>query len=386
VIINQMRVQKLHFITATFPPWICGVGEHTAHLSAELAKTLEVKVLTAYGELGATPVVKVEQIFSFAQPSSIFSVIEAIAQDLPDWVILQYNPFSYGARYGFNPYLPLALNQLKRRCPNVRIGIIVHESFVPIQNWKSAVLSTWLNAQLWSLSRVADVVFMTVEPWISTVKSWFPNKTVEHLPVSSNMPCVSACRDEVRASLGISPKTVVLGLFGRIQRTLSLDHVIKACSVCREAGFDVLVLYIGLDPVGAKKCLSNVPLLAEGPFTADEISRRFAAMDVYMVPIDEGVSTRRTSLMTGIQHGVATVATFGQATDPMLMEENGKAFLLADVNAPDDFANAVLDLVSKPLRRKMLSEGAKELFSREFTWEHISSKFLLTLESCTIRS
>jgi len=379
-----MSIQKLHFITATFPPRLCGVGDHTAHLSEQLAKKLEVTVLTAYGKLNTLPNVKVEQVFSNDQPRSIFSVIGAIAADKPNWVIVQYDAFSYGARYGFNPYLPLALNLLKRRYPQIRIGLIVHESFVPIRNWKSAVLSTWLNAQLWSLSHIADTVFMAIEPWVSIIKNWFPNKTVQHLPVSSNMPLVPTCRDDVRASLGISFNTTVLGLFGRIQRTRSLEHIIKAVNRTREAGFDVVVLYIGLDPDGARNYLGNVPLIADGPLTPNEISQRFAAMDVYLMPIDEGISTRRTSLMSGLQHGVPTVGTFGQATDAILMQENGKAFVLADVNAPNDFADAVLDLVSKPSYRQLLSEGAKQFFSREFTWNQISSKFLTTLESCLI--
>jgi glycosyltransferase involved in cell wall biosynthesis len=381
---QSMSIQKLHLITSTFPPRICGVGDHTAHLSAELAKTVEVKVLTAYGKVDAPLGVKAEQIFTNEQPSSIFSVVEAISADMPDWVILQYDPFSYGARYGFNPYLPLALNLLKRRCPQVRIGLIVHESFVPIRNWKSVVLSSWLKAQLWALGRVADAIFIVIEPWIPILKSWFPNKTVQHLPVSSNMPLVPTCRDEIRARLGISPQTIVLGLFGRIQRTRSLEHVIKAVNRSREAGFDVVLLYSGLDLVAARNCLSSVPLIADGPLTAPEISQRFAAMDVFLVPIDEGVSTRRTSLMTGLQHGVPTVATFGLATDSVLMGENGKSLILSNVKAPDDFADAVLDLVSKPSSRKVLSEGAQQLFSREFSWNQIGAKLLSTLESCLI--
>lgn len=376
---------KLYLINSTFPPRISGVGDHTAHLSAELSKTHEVKVLTAYGEVDASVDVKVEQVFSIAKPSSFFSVIEAINTDKPDWVILQYDPFSYGARYGINPYLPLVVNLLKCRCPQVRIGIIVHETFLPIRNWKTAVLSTWLKAQLWSLSRVADAIFTVIEPWVPKLTNWFPNKTVQHLPVSSNMPLVVACRDEVRTSLGISPETIVLGLFGRIQRTRSLEHIIKAVNRTREAGFEVVVLYMGLEPAEAKNCLSNVPLIADGPLTPDEISRRFAAINVYLMPIDEGVSTRRTSLMTGLQHGVPTVATSGPATDMMLKREDGKALVLADVNAPDDFANAVLHLVSNPLERKLISEGARQFFLKEFTWHQIGSKFLTTLESSPMR-
>jgi glycosyltransferase involved in cell wall biosynthesis len=83
--------------------------------------------------------------------------------------------------------------------------------------------------------------------------------------------------------------------------------------------------------------------------------------------------------MTGLQHGIATVATSGQATDRLLLRENGKAFLLADVCAPGVFGDHVLDLVSNSSRRKSLADGASQLFSREFTWERISRTLLGTL-------
>ncbi|MEA5581257.1 glycosyltransferase family 4 protein [Nodularia harveyana UHCC-0300] len=377
----EIKIKKLYLINSTFPPQISGVGDHTAYLATELAKILEVKVLVAFGEIDNFTQFKVEQIFSYVKPESFFSIIKFIREDPPDWVILQYDPFGYGMRYGLNPYIPLAINILKRLCPQVKIGVIVHESFIHIRNKKLAVLAQFLKAQLWLLGCAVDTIFTVIEPWVPILNSWFPNKLIQHLPVSSNIPQVPTDRDKVRESLGISPQTIVIGLFGRIQRVRRLDHIINAVNQTIEAGFDVLVMYIGHDSAPAKSGLGNLPLLAEGPFSPEEVSRRFAAMDIYLVPIDEGVSTRNTSFMTGLQHGIPTVATFGSSTDSMLMQEQGKALFLVDVKAPDDFAQAVLELASNPLRRKLLSNGAKELFAREFDWSHISLKLLNTLES-----
>jgi glycosyltransferase involved in cell wall biosynthesis len=377
----EMKIQKLYLVSSTFPPQMCGIGDYTAYLAAELAQILEVQVLVASEKVDNLPQIKVEKIFSTDKPQTFFSIINFILSDMPDWVILQYDPFSYGTSYGLNPYIPLAINTLKRLCPQVKIGVIVHESFIQVHNWKTAALSKCLNTQLWLIGYAADVIFTVIESWVSILTSWFPNKLIQHLPVSSNIPQVSVYKNEVRESLGISPQTIVLGMFGRVKRVRRLDHIINAVKKIQAEGFEVLVMYIGHDTVGAKSGLKDVPLLAEGPFSSEEISRRFAAMDIYLMPIDEGVSTRNTSLMTGLQHGIPTVATFGSSTDSMLMQENGKAMFLVDVNTPDDFARAVLELAANPLQRKLLSDGAKELFDREFAWSHISSKLLTTLES-----
>ncbi len=385
----EMKMQKLYLINSTFPPQISGVGDHTAFLAAELAKIFEVKVLVSYeveptvskGEVDTFPKFKLEQIFSYVKPQSFLSIIKFIQADPPDWVILQYDPFTYGTKFGLNPYIPLAINILKRLCPQVKIGVIVHESFIHIRNWKLAVLSQFLKAQLWLVCCAADAIFTVIEPWVAILTTWFPNKLIQHLPVSSNIPQLSTNRDEVRASLGISPQTIVLGLFGRVQRVRRLDHIIKTVKKIQAQGLDVLVMYIGHDCAGAKSGLMDLPLLAEGPFSPEEISYRFAVMDIYLVPIDEGVSTRNTSFMTGIQHGIPTVATFGQSTDSVLMREHGKGVFLVDVEAPDDFAKTALDLAINPQQRKLISDGAKQLFDREFSWQQVSSTLLTTLES-----
>lgn len=380
---KKMTFNKLSFITSTFPPRFCGVGDHTARLAAELAGKLEeVKVLTAFGEVHNPRGVSVGQFFSNESPRSIMSLPEAIAVDKPDWVVIQYDPFSYGARYGFNPYLPLMAHRLKRRCPQVRLALIVHESFVPVHNWKSRVLSLELKAQLWALGRAADAIFTATEPWVERLSAWFPKKMIKHLPVGSNIPLVVAEREEVRASLGIRPETNVLGLFGRVQRTRSMEHVRSAVRRAREAGLDVAVLYMGLDSAAAREHLRGVPLITNGPLSPEEVSRCLAAVDVYLVPIDEGVSTRRTTLMSGLQHGLATVATIGSATDRLLARENGKALLLAEAVEPEAFAEAVRDLLTNAERRERLSDGARSLFSREFDWQQIAAAFLATLNSC----
>jgi len=113
--------------------------------------------------------------------------MSAIETDTPDWLLLQYNPFSYG-RWGLNLDLPLVIRDIKRRQPFIRIALMGHEPFVPISNWRSAIMTTWQRWQLWMLGRSADVVFFSIQPWARKFQTWWPNKPVLHLPVGSNIP------------------------------------------------------------------------------------------------------------------------------------------------------------------------------------------------------
>jgi glycosyltransferase involved in cell wall biosynthesis len=356
------------------------MADHTARLAKELSKTVTVEVLVANGEVESFTEFKVRKVFSNEKPQSFFSIIKFIQQSPPDWVILQYNPFSHGTKYGINPYIPLTINMLKFICPQVKIGIIVHEASVPLNNWKLSLLAKFLKVQLFLTACASDVIFTVLEPWVDMLNQWFPNKPIQFLPVSSNIPQISADRDEVRTSLGISSATIVVGMFGRIQ-TQKLDYVVRAIKQIQAEGLEVLLMYIGNNIQTAKTKLKEVPLLAEGPFSPEEVSRRFAGIDIYLIPIDEGISTRNGSLMVGLEHGIPIVSMFGISTGSTLKQWHEKAFVLTDPLCPDEFTNAVIELALNPLQRKHLSDGAKELFSREFTWSQISSRLLTTLES-----
>lgn len=375
-----MAGKRLYFVNSTFPPVVSGVGDYTAQLVQELAGVAEIKVLIALGEATEDPAIVVKKAFRYDQPRSILSIIPEIRAEQPDWVILQYDPFGYGAAYGINPYLPLLVGRLKQRCPQLKVGVIVHESFIAAKTWKLAILSVYLRFQLWLACRAADVIFSTVEPWALALKQWFPCKVVQHLPVSSNIPQTIAGREEVRTHLGIAAETIVLGLFGRMQRVKNLTHVTQAVHQLQAAGMAVTVLYVGSDAQVAKQALPGIPLIADGPLSPAEISRRFAAMDIYLMPVDEGISTRRTSLMVGLQHGIPTVATCGTVTDRVIQQANGKALILTDKDTPADFARAVLDLASQPIVRQQLGQSGQQWFQREFAWSQIGRKLLYTLE------
>ncbi len=124
----------------------------------------------------------------------------------------------------------------------------------------------------------------------------------------------------------------------------------------------------------------NIPLIAEGPLAAEEVSRRLSAVDVYMTPFIDGVSTRRGSFMAGMQHGLATVATRGPHTDDLLLKEHDHALVLADVDSPAEFGSSVVELISDSARRERLSQAAAALYDREFDWPILAKKLLNILD------
>lgn len=372
---------KLDLIFPTVPPAFDGIGDHTAHLAVALAQQHEVRVLTAQrdaldlSEAG----VRVKQVFSTTHRSDIYDVVAPIEAHQPDWVLLQYNPFSYG-RWGLNLSLPGAVKAIRKAHPRVRIALMVHEPFVPVESWRFAVFTTWQRWQFWRLGRRADLTLFSIQPWVRRFREWFPKTPLVHLPVGSNIPVVPSNSKTTRARLGISEQTLVCGIFGSAHESRDLSLIRSALCSLREARTDVVALYIGTSGSVLQSVLKNVPLIDAGPLPAETVSRYFGAMDLYLAPFRDGVSTRRGSFMVGLQHGIPTVTTLGPDTDDLLRTSAGTNFRAATNGDESGYTDHVVELANAPHERRQLGDAGATLYDSTFDWPHLASRLTNALQ------
>jgi glycosyltransferase involved in cell wall biosynthesis len=367
-------------IAAALPPQLDGIGDYTACLAAELARSASVTILTGAPTPDPIPGVRIETVFSADAPASVQGIADYVKANPPDWVLLQYNPFSYG-KWGLNLHLPETLRRLRRVSPGTRLAVMVHEPFVPIITPQFAVMATWQRWQLWRLGQAADVLFFSIDPWAKRFSKWFPGKSVHHLPVGSNIPLVPISRQEARERLSISSDVVVLGLFGSMHISRMLGHVRAAAQSVQDAGKNFILLYVGPSKRAIYSALEGIPMIADGPFPSEEISRRFSAMDVHLTPFDDGISTRRGSVMCGLQHGIATVGTRNYNTDKVFWQASGEALLLAATHDEAEYKAQVLRLLEQPELRTDVAQGGQRLYQENFTWERITGSLLTSLEA-----
>lgn len=367
----------IELLFPTLPPALDGIGDHTVRLAAALAPTAPVCIRT-----GAGPVqlpsdvgggVTVVDGYDFSSWGGLARLTRDLAQARPDWVLLQYNPFSYG-HWGFNPMLPWALRSLRHRAPDTRIALMVHEPFVPPHSWQFALMSTWQRLQLWMLGRQADEILFSIAPWARQFQSWFPDTRVSHLPVGSNMPYVPGPAAEARVALGLPPEALILGVFGSAHPSRLLPHV-RAAARAVQAVRPVHVLYVGGAGAAVRAALGDaLPFTDTGPLPADEVSRAFGAMDLYLAPFRKGVSTRRGSFMVGLQHGRPCLSTHGRHTDPVLHTHDGSAFCLTPDTDPTAFAEAATRLATDPAARRRLAGGGQRLYESHFDWPVLAER------------
>ena len=282
-----------------------------------------------------------------------------------DALVVQYNPFSFGRR-GFAPRLPLALGRLRRDGSRPVIAVMFHETYVDMKNVRWALMGAWQRAQLLAVQAAADVQLCTIERWTERLRRTAGRRPVHHLPVASNLPDARGHRADARRELGAQDGTVVIACLGLRHPGRLEEHVLAAARRAGERAERVVLLNLGTGAPGSERLAANVALESPGFLDGQRLARLYAASDLFLAPYQDGVSTRRGTVMAALQHGVPVFGTTGHLTDGLLRGAPGLP--LTPVGDRDAFAEAVGAAAADPAERRRLGAAGRETNEREFDW------------------
>jgi glycosyltransferase involved in cell wall biosynthesis len=342
-----------------------GIRDHTRMLAAQLARrplaVAELRLRTA----GA------------ASTESLRFLRRLRGAGASAAVVIQYSPFCFGRR-GFAPWLPLSLLALRAGGRRPTVALMVHESYVPMLSWRWTLMGLWQRLQLVAVRLVSDVVLTSIEPWQRELEAQPPGGQVGHLPVGSNFPDARARRRAEREALGAGEDTVVVSCLGRDHPAWLGEYVVEAVNAIAAAGRPVALLELGAEAPPLEGIDPAVAVHAPGMLEPEAFAAKLSASDLFLLPLLDGASTRRGSLMAALQHGLPIVATAGHLTDPLLRREPA-ALRLTEVGDRERFAAAAAELVADPGARAGAGEAARRLYEREFDWAVIADKLLGSL-------
>jgi hypothetical protein len=295
-----------------------------------------------------------------------------------DVVLLQYSPFWYGRR-SFSPGLPIAIWRLKASRRRPAIALMVHETFMPATNWRWAIMGTWQRVQLFALQAAADIQFHSTEAWMARARQRWPAPPARHLPVASNFPDGRADREREREALGLEDGELVLACFRTHHRDGFRDAVMGAAEAVAAAGHRVRLINFG-GGTPAVEARDGVTVFSPGYLEPDRIASLLSAVDIFLAPHLDGVSTRRTTVMSALQHELAVIGTDGYYTDEMLREASD-AIRLVPLDRPDLFADAARELAEDASARRALGKAGRALYEGHFDWPVLTASLVDALES-----
>ncbi len=373
---------NISIIFPKLPPVLDGIGDSTKFLSSHLSQEHDVTILTSNHDCKQIDNVSIRKIFTLKKKATFSNITQYLKQNLCDWLILQYNPFSYG-QWGLNLRLPLIIGQIKKEIPNIGISLIVHEPYVPLINFKFLIMGSWQRIQLWLLVKSADIIFFAIQPWKEKFKRYFPEKKIQHFQISSNVSFLQFSKSQSRNELSISDDVFVIGVFGMLRETILIEYIVESLKGLHAISKKILLIYIGPNGNKLKNKIGDIPYRNLGTLEPEKVGQAFSIMDIYISPFSSGVSSRNGSFLTALQYGVPVLSTFGKQTDNFLLSENEKSFFLTPSNSKEKFRESLINIHNNLKLRLTIGKNGQTFFNNNLTWEKSVEDFLKNLNNCS---
>jgi glycosyltransferase involved in cell wall biosynthesis len=196
----------------------------------------------------------------------------------------------------------------------------------------------------------------------------------------STTPAKKAQARNLRQHIGIQADQFVIGFAGRFTRDKGLPELVQAFKYVRKQIPQTILLLIGNyeegDPIpeNTKIDIESEPGILRLGFTS-EMDPYYSAMDVFVLPTHrEGFPN---TVLEAQAAGLPVVTT--NATGAIDAIEHGVTGLLAPVKDPVRLADAILTLLSDPVKMQSMGQQGRarvlKSFRNEAIWEALTSLY-----------
>lgn len=369
-------LQLLHMITPEYPPQIGGLSDYTFLVASDLVQQggeVHVWCPASEGIPAAAPGLCVHRVLGLVSPADLRRVGRELDRfPAPRRILVQWVPHGYGYRsmnLGFCCWL---WSRSVRR--GDRVEVMVHEPFLAFDegSWRQRLAALVHRMMTVVLLRATKRVWISIPEWERRWRPYALGKKIsfQWLPVPSNVPAIEDGAKVADVRRTYAPEDGLLighfGTYGNLIASL-LNPVLLAMGE-NDLKHRILLMGSGSErfreDLIRQKPELGPSIQATGALTAEALSCRIAACDLLIQPYPDGVSSRRGSLMAGLSHGKAIVATIGHLSEPFW--ETTDAVLLAPAGDTAAFVTLVKELCADATRRGRLGAGAARLYRERF--------------------
>ena len=397
------------FLSGEYPPMQGGIADYTAHLAGylqQLAVRPSVLISCVYQEYvrrmanGEWRMTNDREAWRNSPPA-VYPVlhgwggrcwpeVKRFLQGHPTAVLhIQYQAAAFDLR-GWVNWLPWYLRHWPGR---PKIVTTFHDLRIPYLFPKAGFLR-WQS--ILGLARYSDAVICTNREDALTLRRFAWAKHIVEIPLGNNVavnPPPGYERQSWRERLGFQPNSLVLAYFGFLNESKGGEDLIAALEALAQRGLDARLLVIGgevgdSDPSNRayaqrlRRLIAGRNLAQQVVFTGyvdpPEVSANLLAADLAVMPYRDGVSFRRTTLITALRHGLPVISTTPAVELPQIIA--GKNMLLVAPRDIPALTEAVLRVAGDPPLRAQLSHEA-EMLGRQFDWDEIAAETLKVYQS-----
>lgn len=363
-------------LTGEYPPQAGGVSDYTRLVCAGLIAAgdrVTVFAPPCVGDdvPGRVAVVRLPDHFGRRGRAV---VTESLRANRPDRVLVQYVPHAFGMKAMNLPFAWWLRHVLRRITP---VWVMVHEVAFPFvrRPLKHNLLALLNRLMARWVAAAASRLFVTIPAWADMLRRLAPRSpSAEWLPVPSNLPTITDMT-AVRAVRTALHARTLIGHFGTYSRSVT-DLLAPCLDRLLRSRPDRRALLIGRNSkIFRDSFLLSRPELFDQVTATDELSttdatNHLAACDLVVQPYPDGVSGRRTSVISVLALGVPIVTNTGRLTEAVWQQE-ATGLGLACSPSPHELCKiAELMLAETVGARAERSRLSRQWYQSRFAIEH----------------
>lgn len=371
-------------LTGEYPPQPGGVSDYTRCVARELAAS--GNGVRVYAPAVGVPEsvdagVDVHRLPGSFGPRSLLALDRHLSRTRPDCIFVQYVPHAFGCKAMNLPFVTWLAARATRIAP---VWVMFHEvalgrTWRPLRHAIGGVVTQFM-ARL--VAGAAERVFVSTPAWGDLLRRICPRRMVtDWLPVPS---LVEVAHDSVAVAAVrscVAPDGApILGHFGTFGTPIAALLAPTLLEVLRFAPGTAVLLIGRHGEAFAREFAAAHPDLAgrvtaTGELESRQVSVHLQACDVLLEPYSDGITTRRTTAMAVLAHGLPLVSNLGRLSEP-LWESGGVA--VAPHPDPLELANLSVALLATPTARVELGARAAQLYRDRFAVEHTITRLRAT--------
>jgi glycosyltransferase involved in cell wall biosynthesis len=368
-----------------------GLGHYTTEFCRHLAERAEVAIWTSRdrGRVekasghppGQVTLIDTVKRWTWGGP---FASVRRALDFGPDKILVEFVPFMYTPRGGINfslVFLAWFLAARARVVGRGRVQVMFHELWYPFA-WrpKDALLHLAHRCMVFGVGVASEDVFCSTPYGVDVVRRrlWPFQRETHLLPVASSLE-----RDGASAPSPRPPDDVLrLAIFGSLHAGKNASLVFEAVREASRASpwkLELTIigptreeLYAEFPEWGA--WLDDTARVA-GPLDSDEAADCLASQDFLVAYFQDGVSTRRTTLMAAFCEGLPAVTTWGVMSDETF---RNRPFLKLLPCEGSPFVRELVALLTSSERpfAGVSRDDVRSFYRQRFSWSSIIRRYM----------
>jgi glycosyltransferase involved in cell wall biosynthesis len=359
---------KFTIITRYYHPTPDGIGHHSGYLN---------QYLVAAGH--SVQIIYDDGIISLEE-NEIGILINKIKRQKSDWVIFQYNGYSYN-RFGAPSWLAKLYKRI-HHYTSAKLCLIVHETY--IREEKSIKLRIYRHLQkrtLRTASKYADLILTTTHLYQQQLKEMGRKSEVFFTP--SNFENYIENLEFKQQN----DKVLTIGTFGNRDP----EFLLQVITGLEAKGLKFDFQFIGnYQPKYVKeiksftKKLNHIQIGRSGKLTDANIVQHLAKLDAFILlePVRDdgggGLNTKSGASATALCMGIPIFSTKGDFTNEKVFVEN-ETYICLNHEDVENSIEIIFNSINNNEMLKKIGENGKKLYQNSFGWAQYVENLKLSL-------